>query len=226
MNKIQALARYLEIDPKEIKVENERLLPRTEFYTPKGIFLVMDEEEALKAVEEEHEWFIDDLGIEGYTPEFQDWIYENAVDQEFFEELCEEDYKYYAEDIKTESNQKYGNRLNEECIEAKLIEESEIVDGEYTGEKDLVEELANHLTEEVRKGYNGNFAKHYAFNFGNENLKYVMKHNSVDVDYKAIAEESVSWDSYGHYLSRYDGKTIELEDGLMAFLQDDEDRRD
>ena len=227
MNKIEALARYLEIKPEEIKVNDARISPRTEFYTPNGTFLVMDEEEAFKAVEEEHEWFIDDLGIEGYTPEFQDWIYENALDQEFFEELCKEDYKYYAEDIKTEMNSKYGNRLNEECVEARLIEESEIVNGEYVGEKDLIDELAHHLTEEVRKNYNGNFVKHYTLNFGTDFLKHIMKTNEhIDYDYNAIAKESIKLDGYGHFLSYYDGKTIELDDGLMAFLYDDYDRRD
>ena len=224
MNKIHALAVYLEIEPKDIQYKKWEDDKYSEYRTEKGTFLVMTEEEATEGVRDEIENFIDDLGIEGFTPEFQQWILDNALDDEPFEEFCKEDYLNYAEDIEYEEDEQYGNRLNRECIEAGLINKSSIVNGKYTGDDDLYELLSDHIIEDIKNSYSS-FYEWFAFEFGKEVNRFI-KENNVELDYDMITDEAIQWEDYGHYLARYDCATIELEDDLYAFLQDDIDERE
>lgn len=223
-NRVIALAKYLDIKPEEIELSDERINAETEYRTPVGMFFVMDEDEAFEAVKIDQENFLDDLGIEGYTEEFQKWILENAVDQEPLEEFCLEDFKSYAEDISYESDATYGNRLNQECVDAKIIDFEDIKNGKYTGNKDLVDELANYNVERIRN--EEGFAEWFMFNFGNDYFRTFVKNNNISVDIDAISRELIEWDGYGHVLSRWDGKTIYLDDDLMAFKQEDHDLRE
>ena len=224
------LAKYLEIDVNEIEIENEDSTSiYNEYRTSEGTFLVMNEEESRQAVKDDVENLIDDLGIEAFTPSFQETICEKYVDGEWFKDACREFYESYARDIEDEDDRvgegKYANRLIQECIENNLIKDDEInKSGEYTGKKDLIEELSTYLFEDVENQYDS-YAEWYRFDYGTDEFNYIIKNYSVDFDIDGIVEECISMDGYGHFISSWDGETIEL-DTFYAYKSDDYDARE
>lgn len=210
-DKITALAAFKEVSPEDIKFQGDDTESPSywdEYSVDGEDYLVMTEDEADEALKEDIENFIDDLGIDGFSPEFQDWIKENAIDQDWFEEACEESERYYAEDIQYEEG-----RLVEECIEAGIISEADLDEaGEYTGDLDLVDEYSQYLVKRIRDDYDGDFVKWYQDEFGS--LKEVQDRIALDID--AIVEEVKSWDGYGNNLARYDGRENE-QNGFYIF---------
>lgn len=211
--RINALANYLEVDPSTIQVAGD--YTDNIYETEDGEeYWVGNEDEAREATKEDIENFIDDLGIEGFTPSFQDWIYENAIDLDL-EDFVLEDYLSYAKDIEDEPDDEYGTRLAAECVEAGLISEEDFENGEYTGDEDLEELLGQHLAGQV-----DNYVEWVVNNFGSDYLKdFLDKYGYGSIDYDAITDEAISWDGIAHFLARYDGEEIELEDGLYAYRQ-------
>lgn len=210
-DKITALAAFKEVSPEDITFRGDDTESPSywdEYSVDGEDYLVMTEDEADDALKEDLENFIDDLGIDGFTPQFQDWIKENAIDQDWFEEACEESERFYAEDIQSEEG-----RLVEECIEAGIISADDLdEDGEYTGDLDLVDEYSQYLVERIRDDYDGDFVKWYQDEFGS--LKEVQDRIALDID--AIVEEVKSWDGYGNNLAVYDGKEHE-QNGFYIF---------
>ena len=123
--KQNALAKEIGCEPKEIEF-NEKY---GEFRTPDGTFTVMDEEEAKKAHLEYIESVIDDIGIEAFTPSFQEEILKDYTKQDDFEKINEEINENYAKDIESETvYSTYANRLIDECAEAEIISESDLTE--------------------------------------------------------------------------------------------------
>ena len=208
-DRINALANYLEIDPAEIKEGYRENLFETEDGEE---YFVVTEEEAYDLAKEDIENTIDDLGIDAFAPDFQDWIMNNAVDTSFLEDFVKEDYQNYASDIEYESDPEYGTRLAAECVEHGLISEDEFENGEYTGDEDLVELLSEFLFEDV-----SDYKEWFDFNFGKGELTKILQNNGWALDTDAIVDECISWDGVAHFISFYDGKEIELEDDLFAY---------
>ena len=131
--KQKELAKYLEIPIDEIKIENEDSNDKyNQYYTPEGTFLVMNEEDSREAVKDDIESLMDDIGLDSFTPSFQETIIDKYIDDEWFKDYCKEDYEAYATDIETEPDRvgegKYDNRLIQECIENHIITDEEIND--------------------------------------------------------------------------------------------------
>lgn len=228
--KLKELADYLSISVDEIEINDEDSNDiYNEYRTPEGVFYVMTEEESEEAVRDDVENLLDDLGIEAFTPSFQERILDEYLDDDWFESACRESYESYATDIEDEPDRvedgKYANRLIQECIEHNLIKDEEInEDGEYTGKKDLIEELSTYIYEQIGNEYDS-YAEWYKFDFGNEELTYLIKNNIVELDIDGIVEECIEADGYGHFISSWDGKTYEL-DTFYAYKMDDDDRRE
>lgn len=221
------LAEYLGINPKEIQVTSPRWHDwDTEFRTPLGTFWVLNEDEAKEATYADIENCMDDLGLDSFTEGFVDWILDNAVDDDWFDTCCKEDYENYAADIEGEEDRTgrgYENRLVEECVSNGLISERDIVDGKYTGKEDLQELLANYLYEDA--GNYGSYAKWYLREFGAKEFNYLIKQGIISIDMDAIVDECIEEDGKAHFIARYDGKEVEL-DGYYAYKQEDYDERD
>ena len=112
--KLLALADYLEVDPETItELDSEwHGIPDSAFITEDGEeYCVLDEVEADDAMLSSVENFIEECGIDGFSEYFQDWIKDNAVDSDWFEEAFKEDARYYAEDIWEEEDNKYRNKM-------------------------------------------------------------------------------------------------------------------
>lgn len=163
-------------------------------------YRVLDEEEARQAMHDDQEAFIDDLGIEGYTKEFRDWIVENALDQSWFEEALRESEEYYYDDIAEED-------LIEEAVELGVIPESDIdEDGKYIGDFDTEDIYSMCVDAKMEKI--DDYVEEFALEYGWDAVKDVVKEHPNIIDIDAITDEIIDWDGYG-ILATYDGEDNE-----------------
>ena len=151
-------------------------------------YLVLTDEEADEVFYDYEMELLEDLGIEGLSDSFKSWVYDNAIDNEYFEECVRESYESYAEDIESEeSYSDFENRLQEEMNE--------------WGAKDK-EEFIDKLTENAIEEYGG--AIQYCIdNYGEEWFNRVLRNNSYLIDYDSIIEEIERWDGRG-IIATYD----------------------
>lgn len=125
---------------------------------------------------------IDDLGLESFTQYFQEWILNNCIDVNWFDEAMRESYEFYIEDIKYE-----GERLEQELEEHGCEDEEDYVDM-------LCDGWSNGL-------------EWYKNNFGNEELSRIVKEKDL-VEWDKIIEEVKDIDGRGCVAS-YDGEERE-----------------
>ncbi len=91
MEKVEELAQYLQIDPKEIDTVDNSL-----FDTPVGDYAVYTEEEAYEAAKNDIESIMDDLGLMSFTKEFRDRIMREAIDENAVDEFIEQEIDYLS----------------------------------------------------------------------------------------------------------------------------------
>jgi hypothetical protein len=206
--KIKALAEYIDVDSSEVEYNEDN-----DSYEVSGKeYKVYDEDEANQAAKEYIENFIDEMGIEGFNQEFQDWIKENALDKDFFEDLFIESYTYYVDDIESEDDEQYENRLIAELIENGIIEDGEQDEEDF----DIDDAKAQYVTKLV-DGID-DYVQEYIFQFGG--IEDLIRQNPNIIDIDAIVEEAIDWDGRGHFLAWYDGKELDLGDGYYAYRID------
>ena len=187
--RIKVLAEFLGIEESEIvKGYRDNI-----FETSDGEeYLVVTDEEADDEFYDYEAELIDELGLDAFTDWARDYIIENCLDVDWFEDYFREDYESYANDIETESasSDEYANRLEEEMAEAGVDTKEDFV--EY-----LVDTIRNDLVEE------------FEFDFGKNELRdAVSRYNLLDMD--AVVDYIKEQDGRG-ILAGYDG--IENEEG-------------
>lgn len=185
-------------------------------------YLVLDSDEAREAAIEAVKNDLDDIGIEGFTDDFKDWAYRNAIETDWFDDALRESKESYADDIESEDDNEYGNRLIHEMYDEGILEDDDFEkdeDGEidYTRVKETVdidskkEDFVDKLVENM-----GDAVEWYRSDFGEDELsRTVREYDLIDAD--AVAEEAIDWDGVEHFLAFYDGKEIELDDGWYAY---------
>jgi hypothetical protein len=119
-------------------------------------------------------------------------------------------------EIQNESDEKYENRLIAEMVENGLISDDDALSGN-------AEELAEYYKddfvtlmtdEKMEEGNDG--LDYFIFNFGEEEtMKMVIDNNLIDI-FKA-SRDAVKTDGVAHFLSHYDGETLYLSDGYVAY---------
>ena len=211
-NKIKALAAYLGVDESTISEGYDDDILETEDGEE---YLVLDEHDATEKAREEVILSLEDLGITSFTDDFQEWVYNNAIDEEWFEDAMKESYEAYVNDIEDESDSTYDNRLIQEMYDAGIIDDDDFdtdEDGEidytiFQGDlEDAKERYVNHLCD----GWDDP-VEWYKFNFGDDSLNEVVSQHSL-IDEDAVADEAIEWDGRGHFLAQYDGDEIDLGD--------------
>lgn len=135
-------------------------------------YLVVDEDKARQYAEDDIQATIDDLGLQAFSRNFQDWIINNAIDSNWLEQIKEEEADYFENEGDEETAERYRNMSDDELIDE--------LKGMY-GEKDFA-------------------------SFVGENI-----------DWDKVIDEAISWDGIAHFIARYDGKEIELPNGLYAY---------
>ena len=190
MKKIEALAKFLGIETKEIE---EDMNNHKYFKTEDGEeYMVLTDEEAEKTFYDYESDLIEECGLDAFSDWAKDYIIENCLDVDWFEDFYREDYEGYANDIETESasSDEYANRLEEEMAEAKCVD---------------VDEFIDYLVDSISDDFVGNFK----FDFGEEMLtEVIMNNNLLDMD--AVIDYIKETDGRG-IIASYDG--IENEEG-------------
>lgn len=221
--KLLALADYLEVDPETItELDTDwHNTPDSAFITEDGEeYCVLDEVEADDAMLSSVENFIEECGIDGFSDYFQDWIKDNAVDSDWFEEAYKEEARYYAEDIWTEEDRKYGNRLIQEMYSEDMLTDDDFEHDEddepmfdecLLDQDELVEKYVDN-----RVNNEDDYIQYFRDIFGEQAFTdIVKKENLLDVD--EIAKELTSVDGRGPSLSYYDGEEHDLGNGYYAY---------
>ena len=210
----QALANYLEVELEDVVdgYDDETFECNGEEYR------VLTDEEADEAVVDSIESIIDDIGLEAFTPAFQDWVIENALDNsDWFDEALkgsEESYVYDLDDDDLIEELKSYNLLTDDDFH---IEEDEDGDEEEVLNDNvdldsLKEDLVYALVDNAGDAY-----EWFKMNFGEGSVRDLIKNGTIGLDIDDIAYELISWDGRGNQLSGYDGQEIELDDNLYAY---------
>ena len=190
MKKVEALAKFLGIKANKIKesVNNDGI-----FEIENGErYMVLTDDEAEKTFYDYESDLIEECGLDAFTDWARDYIIENCLDVDWFEDYFREDYESYANDIETESasSDEYANRLEEEMAEAECAD---------------VEEFIDYLVDSISDDFVGNFK----FDFGEEMLtEVIMNNNLLDMD--AVVDYIKETDGRG-IIASYDG--VEHEEG-------------
>lgn len=190
MEKIETLAKFLGIETSEIE---EDMNNHKYFRTEDGEeYMVLTEDEAEEEFYNYESDLIEECGLDAFTEWARDYIIENCLDVDWFEDFYREGYENYVNDIETESasSDEYENRLEEEMEEA-----------ECTG----VDEFIDYLVDSISDDFVGQFK----FDFGEEMLtEVIMNNNLLDMD--AVIDYIKETDGRD-ILASYDG--IENEEG-------------
>ena len=152
-----------------------------------------------------------------YQPEMfnRDFLMD-FVDVDDFLVLDIENANYdYVKDIEDESDDKYANRLIAELVENGLISENEALTTDPTElSDDYSQDYINLLTSEQIGDDNG--IEYFIDNFGeDEFFKIVIDNNLIDFD--NASKDAVNMDGIAHFLARYDGETIYLDNNVVAY---------
>lgn len=217
--KLQALANYLEVDTNYFEEEG---YDPNEFESKEynESYVVLTEEEAREYAKRDIESVFDDLGLDAFTPSFQEWILNNAVEGDFFEDAIRESNQFYIDDIENEYDEVFENRLISELVENDILTED---DFENWGEEnptvkddvdldDKKREYLEHLVSGI-----SDYAEEYKNQFGEDDFNDVVKEGKVDIDMEAVVDECISMDGIAHFVARYDGNEHDLGNGLYAY---------
>ncbi len=206
--KLNALAEFLGVAPEEITYDGY------EYSTDQGDYKVLTNEEADEDFENYQRGLWDDLGLESFSEWFQNWILENAVDKNYFQDDMHSSNSSYAHDIAEESDYQYGNRLVQECYDADLISDDDFETG-TDGEPDYknciydTDELADKLADHMDENYD-NTVEWVIDSFGKEFLSRIVKEHPDCIDTNKVIEKIKSNDGRG-CLAAYDGKENEVD---------------
>lgn len=190
MKKIEALAKFLGIETSGIEEDMDN---HKYFKTEDGEeYMVLTDDEAEEEFYNYESDLIEECGLNAFSDWAKDYIIENFLDVDWFEDYFYVDYENYANDIETESasSDKYANRLEEEMAEAECAD---------------VDEFIDYLVDSISDDFVGNFK----FDFGEEMLtEVIMNNNLLDMD--AVVDYIKEEDGRG-ILASYDG--VENEEG-------------
>jgi len=104
----KALADYLDESVEAIEAEGDNYysLPAGETY------LVLTEDEAYEAAKESIESIYDDIGLQSFSADFQDYILRNCIDADAIDIFIDDEIDYYANQEQDEDTVNYLNNLD------------------------------------------------------------------------------------------------------------------
>jgi hypothetical protein len=180
LNKIKAICNFKEMSINELEEINENI-----FIIDNEEYYVLTDNEAQEMYEEIEKDLINELGLEGFTEYAQQYIIDNCLNIDWFN------------DTMTESNENYVYDLEEEDLQ-ELLDDYGVA---------TAEDLIYEFNSQYENGY-----QWYKETFGTEDMQYLIdKHDLLDID--AIIEFCQEVDGRGHMIASYDGEEniIEVE---------------
>lgn len=218
-HKREALAEYFGCDVEDIEWDGDN-----QFSYGAEEYLVCDESEARELAIEYVKSIIDDMGLESFSEEFRDQILNDAryFDYDTVRGWMHESYEGYVEDIAYESDSDFGDRLTQEMYDSGVLTDDDFVvesDGsiDYYDLKPEVD-LEGKKQEFIDKLCEDQDPVEWLqdiYGTGKDFAKVVGDNDLLDWD--AVAEECVDIDGIAHSLASYDGKEIDLGNGLLAY---------
>lgn len=215
-DKIKALANFKGCEMSDITYTGDKSRPYAtdEFEVDGETYVVMDEDEAEYECRDRIESDIKEMGLQAFSENFQEWILDNAIDQDYLRGIYENDQYAFAEDFANEPGEIGANRLIDECIDLGIISKDDLDEnGEY--DEDLVDAFVEASVYDADILYDGNFAQWYIEQFGVDDFKELCTSGAVDFDTDMIIDEVISRDGFAN-LAGYDGVDNEL-DGYHIF---------
>ena len=189
MERFEALAKLLQVEVEDLTVSkyDERVFENEEA----GEYIVLTEEEADEAAEENLKESINDMGLQSFTEDFQQWILDNCVDSDWFAEYLEDYERGYIEDIRCEESdyEEYETRLAEEMNDAGVETEEEFLD---------------YLIESA-----GDPIEWFKDMFGMEEFTNTIEEYDL-IDWEVVINEAIEVDGCGHFIATYDGVENEM----------------
>ena len=185
-NKIKALKNL--VGNEEIKVnEYDNQIFETEY----AEYYVLTNEEAQELYELMEKDLIEDLGLESFTPMAQEYIINNCLDIEWFNEGMHEYHEDYVDDMEEEELEEELDNYNVSTKE-ELIEE---YDNQYKNGLDFYREL-----------------------YDEEKIYKLMRDEDL-LDIDKIIEYCQELDGRGHIIAAYDGEeNIEVIDNIEYYI--------
>ena len=224
--RINALANYLETSEDDIELTYDS---SDNLFTVKSTgeeYLVVDEDEAYQAAKLDIESLIEDIGIDSFSKDFQQWIFDNCIEADWFEDALVESYEYYVADIEEETygQDKFENRLIEELYENGLLTDADFSLDENS-ELDYMTLMPEVDLDSLKDKYveylvdnAGDPIEYYIDNFGSDSFTDVCKSNNL-IDWDKVVEECIDVDGIAHFIARYDSEEHDLGNGLYAYRQ-------
>lgn len=224
---IEELAKKLELDPKTLKAEEERSDNMYTYYTVETEdgerYVVADYDTAEDLAKSDVKSVVDDLGIESFTKDYQDKIFNDFLDEDPFEEEFDKYYRSYAEDIKGEDDDKYENRYVRELVENNVLTDGDLVKDAYgllaLDEDADEDELLDEFVDAIARDYNYDYPQWMKDSLGIDEVFRFAKENDA-IDWDEVAEDAVNTDGIANFVASYDGKDIELGADLHAYRID------
>ena len=187
--KIVALLRSEEVCSNIGSIE---ILNDTDIDVDGEVWSVLDDSEADEAFVSYQKDSLEDFGLTQFSSLAKDYIMENCVDVDWFEDCMREYYENYVEELKQEK------RLEDEMNEVGVEDEEEFIE---------------HLCGQWHDGI-----EWYMEQYGTEECEMAIENNNLYDTDKVI--EYVK-EHYGRgCLALYDGQEIELQDGYFAYRID------
>lgn len=157
-------------------------------------YIVADYDTAYDLAEQDIRDTFDDLGIDAFTPYFQEWIMDYAVKEDWFEDALAESQRYYYEDMD-----------EDEFIE--VCKENDISPDDDNAIDELVDIYLDGIDDYVAEFRSG---------YGDSEFSTAVKENDL-IDLDKVVEEAIRVDGIAHFIAGYDGEEIELNDDLFAY---------
>ena len=186
------LAQELQIKPSKIEGDTDTYTCTVDGEDRE--YRVLSETEADDAVYDDIENLVDEMGIDVFGDEYKNFILNYYCNYDWESDM-EEDHRSYAEDIWTEEDDEYGNRLIQECCERdSSLESDDLEHGGWVITKDNKYVYSHYeLTDEESK------ALHFVSKSEAENYYNDMFDDDPDYQieyYEELADEDFFIEKY------------------------------
>lgn len=162
-----------------------------------GAWEVLTDDEADEEFYDYEISMIDDLGLDSFTENFQEWILENAIDESWFEQVAEEESDYYISEMDDEELLDYAKNH-------KLVKKD--LDIDDFDRDDVEEDCKSEYKDEILKdGMSYYFESIYGRHWAKE-----MKDQLInEIDWDVVIDELKDREGRGSIAS-YDGEENEV----------------
>ena len=134
---------------------------------------------------------------------------------DFFVTDIEDGNYHYVQDIETESDSKYANRLIAELVQNGLVSEDEALNTDADELSEIYgQDYIQLLTDDQISTDNG--VQYFIDNFGEDEFFRIVVDNDL-FDFEKASVDAVNMDGIAHFLARYDGETIYLDNNVVAY---------